>query len=157
MAALEKEIVPPENSLLAKFVLAASVSAAAQHLKALLSKVPNEVELTASFSAAFKSIIEANGEAAPTGDDEREARVVALLAEKQAKTFPLKGFDRKTLSGWAAPAPEKFETLHRFGRSAGRSLRKCAALRTCFARRSPCLPCMRPSIPSTARFAGPTH
>ncbi|RWB39720.1 MAG: hypothetical protein EOQ46_26120 [Mesorhizobium sp.] len=112
VAALEKEIAAPENPLLAKFTLAASVPAAAQHLKPFLLKVPSEVE--PSFSAAFKGLIEANGEAAPPGDDERKARVVALLAEKQAKTFPLKGFDRKALSAWTAPAPEKFERLHRF-------------------------------------------
>jgi hypothetical protein len=114
VAALEKEIAAPESPLLGKFALAASVPAAVHHLKPFLSKVPSEIELTASFSAAFKSLIEANGEAAPPGDDERTARVVALLAEKQAKTFPLKGFDRKALPAWAAPEPEKFESLHRF-------------------------------------------
>lgn len=113
VAALEKEIVLPENPLLGKFALAAAVPAAA-HLKPFLVKVPTDAELTASFSTAFKKLIEANGEAAPPGDEERKARVVALLAEKQAKTFPLKGFDRKALAAWTAPAPEKFESLHGF-------------------------------------------
>ena len=120
VAALEKEIVPPENPLLGKFASAAAIPAAAQHLKPFLLKVPAANELAASLSSAFKGLIEANGEAAPPGDDERKARVIALLMEKQAKTFPLKGFDRKAPPAWAAPAPEKFETLHRFVEERGK-------------------------------------
>lgn len=119
VAALETEIVLPENPLLGKFVLAAAVPVAA-HLKPFLLKVPTEAELTASFSAAFKAFIEANGEAALPGDDERKERVVALLAEKQAKTFALKGFDRKALAAGAAPAPKKFENLHHFVEERGK-------------------------------------
>ncbi|RVI34231.1 AAA family ATPase [Sinorhizobium meliloti] len=114
VAALEKEIVAPESPLLGKFASAASVRVAAQHLKPFLLKVPDTDELAASFSAAFEGLIEAGGEIAPPGGEERKARVVALLADKQAKTFPLKGFDRKALPAWAAPGPEKFESLHRF-------------------------------------------
>lgn len=120
VAALEKEIVLPESPLFGKFTLAAAVPAAAQHLKPFLLKVPGEAELAAAFSAAFKDLIEASGEAAPAGDAERKARVATLLAEKQAKTFAVKGFDRKPMRAWAAPAQEKIESLHRFVEERGK-------------------------------------
>lgn len=120
VAALEKEIAPPENPLLGMFASAVAVPAAEPHLKPFLVKVPTATEFTSAFSAAFKSVIEASGEAAPPGDDERKERVIALLAEKQAKTFALKGFDRKALPAWAVPAPEKFVSLHRFVEERGK-------------------------------------
>ncbi|MBZ9944498.1 AAA family ATPase [Mesorhizobium sp. BR1-1-13] len=120
VAALEKEIAPPENPLLAKFAAAVAVPAAAQHLKPFVVKVLAANELAASLSNALKAIIEASGETAPAGYGERKERVVALLAEKQAKTFPLKGFDRKPLAAWAAPAPERIASLHRFVEERGK-------------------------------------
>jgi hypothetical protein len=120
VAALEKEVVFPENPFLGRFTLAASVPAAAQHFKPFLSKVPGEAELAAAFSAALEGLVETSDEAAPAGDEERKALVVALLAEKQAKTFAVKGFDRKALSAWAAPAPEKIQSLHRFVEERGK-------------------------------------
>ncbi|MGN6285525.1 MAG: AAA family ATPase [Afipia sp.] len=120
VAALEKEIAPPENPLLAKFAAAVAVPAAAQHLKPFLVKVPAANELATALSKALKAIIEASGETAPPSDDERKERVAALLAEKQAKTFPLKGFDRKPLAALAAPAPETIASLHHFVEERGK-------------------------------------
>jgi hypothetical protein len=88
-----------------------AVPAAEEYLKPLLMKVPNSSEMGAAFSACFKSLIGANGETAPAGDDDRRARVEDLLAEKRAKTFPLKGFDRKALAYWSEPSENQHEKL----------------------------------------------
>jgi hypothetical protein len=106
VAALEQDVTTPAAPLLAKLEIAAAIWGAGKHLRPLLIKVPSGAELGAAFSACCKELIETQGEAAPANDKEKFARLESILAEKQSKTFALKGFDRKPLPTFSEPRDE---------------------------------------------------
>jgi RecF/RecN/SMC family protein len=110
-AALERDIVAPASPLIEKLELAASVPPIEKHLKPLFGKVPSATEMNAVFAASFKSLIVTNGETAPADADGCRARIEAILAEKRAKTFALKGFDRKALAQRSEPPENQHEKL----------------------------------------------
>jgi len=54
--------------------------------------------MAAALAACAKELVAAAGETPPADIDALYARLGVLLAEKRAKTFTLKGFDRKPLA-----------------------------------------------------------
>jgi hypothetical protein len=100
-AALEDDIAGTPSPLLDKLALAESIPLAGKRLKPLALK-----DLDSAFAAACKELIEAHGETAPGDSGQRIAKLESILAEKRAKTFALKGFDRKPPAAWSAPADE---------------------------------------------------
>src|SRR3546814_10427633 len=95
VAAIEKDIPAPAEPLAAKLETAAGIAGAGRFLKPLLAKVPAAAELSATLAACAKELVTAQGEAAPADPAALFARLAAILADKRAKTFALKGFDRK--------------------------------------------------------------
>jgi hypothetical protein len=92
--AKECEVIP--GPLIVK--LEAAIEVAGKRLGPLLAKVPDAAAIGAAFSAACKDLIESSGENAPKEFSARIEKTEALLTEKRAKTFAIKGFDRKPLS-----------------------------------------------------------
>jgi len=91
--------------------LDAAIEVAGRHLRRLLAKVPDAAAIDAAFAAACKDLIEAHGETAPADHPARVDKVEAILAEKRAKTFPVKGFDRKPLPSWSEASDQQHEKL----------------------------------------------
>lgn len=112
VAALEKDCEVVPGPLIAMFESAIEV--AGKHLRPLLAKVPEPAAIDAAFSAASKDLIERYGETAPAEYPARIEKVEAILAEKRAKTFPIKGFDRKNPPSWSDASGEQYEKLSRY-------------------------------------------
>jgi len=111
VADLEKSLTAPPVPLIEKLGKAAAVPAAAPHLKPILTKVPDTAVLEKAIADAIRALIEANGEAAPVDMAERIAKLETILADRRARTFPLKDFDRTTLPPWLPPADEQHAKL----------------------------------------------
>lgn len=114
VAAIEKDIAAPADPLVTKLELAAAIAGARRHIRPMLAKVPGAAALDAALAACCKELIEAQGEASPPDHKERFARLGSILADKRARTFALKGFDRKALPEWAAPADAQLGKLARY-------------------------------------------
>jgi hypothetical protein len=111
VAGLEAELRAPDDPLLTKLDAAAGVPAAASAFSPLKASVPTPAAVAQAFFKATSDLISAAGEAAPEGADERLARVEQILAEKRAKTFSVKGFDKQPLGTWTPPEASRFEAL----------------------------------------------
>lgn len=111
VAALESDINGAPSPLIDKLKLAAAVPLAAKHLRPLLNKVPSTADFDKAFTAASKDLFEAHGETAPIGLEERLRLLESILTEKRAKTFALKGFDRKSLADLSEPANDHYDKL----------------------------------------------
>lgn len=111
VAALEKENEVVPGPLIIKLEAATAIPAARKNLRPLLAKVPGASAIDFAFAAACRELIESFGETAPTDHATRLARVEEILAEKRARTFALKGFDRKALASWSEAPDEQHEKL----------------------------------------------
>ena len=109
VAALEKEFEVVPGRLIVK--LQAAIEVAGRHLRPLLAKVPDAAAIDAALAAACKNFIEDHGETAPEDHAARVDKVEAILAEKRAKTFAVKGFDRKALPSWSEASDLQHEKL----------------------------------------------
>jgi hypothetical protein len=105
-AALEQGIAGPPDPLVGKLIRAAAVPLAERYLNPLLASAPSLAAIDAAFAASCKELIEAHGESAPADHEQRIAKLESILAEKRAKTFALKEFDRKPAVVWTRPAEE---------------------------------------------------
>jgi hypothetical protein len=114
VAALGNEIAAPANPLIEKLELAGDIAGVGSSLKPVLAKVPKPAELAAALTACGKELVAAQGETPPSETDELFARLVALLADKRAKTFALKGFDRKALAPWSGASGAQHDALSRY-------------------------------------------
>lgn len=111
VAGLEADLKAPDDPLLTKLGAAVGVAAAAPALGPLRTNVPTPAAIAQAFVAATGALIAAAGEAVPASGDERLARVEQILAEKRAKTFPLKGFDKQPLGSWTPPEASRLDAL----------------------------------------------
>jgi len=91
--------------------LEAAIQVPGKHLRPLLGKVPDAAAIDAALAGACKGLIESSGENAPAEHPARIERVEAILAEKRAKTFALKDFDRKALPSRSEVADEQHQKL----------------------------------------------
>jgi hypothetical protein len=112
VAELKKESEVIQGPLIVK--LDAAIEVAGKHLRPLRAQVLATGAFDAAFAAACKDLIEAHGEIAPGDRAARVDKVEAILAEKRAKTFATKGFDRKPLLSWTEPSKQQHETLARY-------------------------------------------
>jgi hypothetical protein len=106
VAALEYQITGPPSPHLDKFALAKAVPLAGKHFMAV-----HPAKLDPAFGAACKELIDAHGEPCPAKTGERLGKLESILAEKRAKTFAQKGFDRKPAADWSAPAQAQYAKL----------------------------------------------
>jgi AAA domain len=111
VAALEAEVKVADDPLLAKLDAAVAIPAASSSLVPLKTKVPATAEMAQAFIAATGGLIAAASGTVPAGADERLAQVEEILAEKRAKTFPIKGFDKQPLGKWTTPDAARIEAL----------------------------------------------
>jgi len=111
VAALGNEIAAPADPLTEKLETAAGIASAGRLVKPFLAKVPAPAEIAAALAACAKELVAAAGETPPAESDALFARLGALLAEKRAKTFALKGFDRKPLAPWSGPTAAQHGAL----------------------------------------------
>lgn len=111
VAALDAIFHTADGPLLRKLDVAESIPRVGRFLKSLSVKVPTGAGIDAAVGSAMKELIESHGETAAASLDERTPQVEILLAEKRARTFPLKGFDRKPLPPWREPTEEQVGRL----------------------------------------------
>jgi hypothetical protein len=111
VASLEKDFTAPPLPLVDRLGKAAAVPGAAAHLKSILTSVPDKSDLETALAGAIKTLIEGNGEAAPEDLTGRIEKLETILADRRARTFPLKGFDCTTLPAWLPPAAEQHTKL----------------------------------------------
>jgi recombinational DNA repair ATPase RecF len=114
VAAVEKDIPAPADQRIEKLEIACGMEGAWRLLKPLLAKVPAAAELADALAACCKELIAAQGETPPGDHDALFARLGSLLTDKRAKTFELKGFDRKALPAWSRPADAQHDALARY-------------------------------------------
>src|SRR3546814_9939381 len=81
------------------------------YLRSFLAKVPAAEGWLEPLEAGGKGHVRAKGEAAPADPAALFARLAAILDDKRAKTFALKGFDRKALPAWSGPDDAQHGTL----------------------------------------------
>jgi hypothetical protein len=111
VAALGNEIAAPASPLIEKLETAAGIAGAGRLVKPLLAKVPTPTEIAAALAACAKELVAAAGETPPAEAAALFARLGALLTEKRAKTFALKGFDRKPLAPWSGESAAQQDAL----------------------------------------------
>jgi hypothetical protein len=111
VAGLEAELNGSADPLLKKLDAATGVPAAASALGPLRTGVPTLAAIAQAFAAAAGALIVGAGEAVPASAGERLARVEQILAEKRAKTFALKGFDKQPLGSWTPAEDGRFDAL----------------------------------------------
>ncbi len=111
VSALGNDIAPPANPLIEKLEATAGIADAGRLVKPLLAKVPTPAEMAAALFACANELVTAAGETPPADADALFARLGVLLAERRAKTFALKGFDRKPLAPWSRPTAAQQEAL----------------------------------------------
>lgn len=97
VAALGNEIATPADTLIEKLETAGGIAGAGRLVKPLLAKVPTPAEIATALAACAKELVAAAVETPPADADALFTRLGTLLTEKRAKTFALKGFDRKPL------------------------------------------------------------
>jgi len=111
VAALGNDLAAPANPLIGKLETAAGIEGAGRFVKPLLAMVPKLAQLAAALIACAKELVAAAGETPPGDVDALFARLGALLTEKHAKTFALKGFDRKALAPWTEATGAQHQAL----------------------------------------------
>lgn len=110
VAALDGIVETGDGPLLRKLDVAA-IPGGGRFLKPLGVKVPTGAEIDAALGSAMKELIESHGETPAASLDERTVQVEMILSEKRARTFPLKGFDRKPLQPWRRPTEDQIGRL----------------------------------------------
>lgn len=113
VAQLEPDVAPPTSPLIGKLQTVA-VSNLGKHLNPLLTKAPGLADIEAAVSASCKELIEAHGESVPADCAARLEKVETILSESRAKTFPLKGFDRKPAAPWSQPGTDQLKILSKY-------------------------------------------
>lgn len=111
VSALGNEIAAPSSPLIEKLEAAAGIAGAGRLVKPLLAKVPTPAEIAAALAGCAKELIAAAGETPPADADALFARLGVLLSERRAKTFALKGFDRKPLAPWSGATAAQQDAL----------------------------------------------
>jgi hypothetical protein len=69
------------------------------------------LHLTAALAACCKELVAAHSEISPVEPDALFACLASLLADKRAKTFALKGFDRRALASRSGPSDTQHDAL----------------------------------------------
>jgi hypothetical protein len=72
---------------------------------------PAKESLKKLIHSGAAALIESAGEPVPETREDRLAKVSEILTRRRSRTFPVHGFDRRTMGGWAEPEAEKWERL----------------------------------------------
>lgn len=106
IAALADELMPLNDPLLTKFDTCVGVPTMQPSFASMLHTIPYLETLTARIEDAARALIDAAGEELPETLDEQIVAVEKILSDRRGKTFPVRGFERKELSGWNPPTSE---------------------------------------------------
>lgn len=105
------DLKPPDDPLVTKFDACAELPALKPALSTLTKKIPDLATFTIRISDAAQALIETAGEDVPDSLEDRLAAIATILADRRSKTFPVRGFERKSLAGWNTPAAETWSRL----------------------------------------------
>lgn len=111
VAGLESELRAPADPALAKLDAAISIAEAVPALAPLRATVPSAARIGQACAAATAALITAAGETVPSGATDRVTKVEQILADKRAKAFPIKRFDKQPLGAWTPPGQDRFAAL----------------------------------------------
>ena len=111
VAALENEIKPQDDELLTKLSTASTVPDIAHFLTPLEAAVPSETVIQAAIQAAASALIKGANRPVPEDLDTQITTVQSILANRRAKAFPVQGFDKQPLGGWASPSEDQWSKI----------------------------------------------
>lgn len=111
IAALVSEVGPPDDPLLTKFDTCTAVPALRPSLDPIARAIPKLEGFTARVADAAEALITSAGETAPAPLEERLDLIGRILTDRRSKTFPIRGFERRVLAGWAPPPDQRFTIL----------------------------------------------
>lgn len=111
IASLASEFMPADAPLLAKFDTCAVVTSLSSSVGSLLTTLSNLAATTAKINDGAAALIVSAGEPVPPSSEDRLAAIEKILAERRAKTFPVKSFQRTELPGWSAPAATAWSSI----------------------------------------------
>ena len=111
IAGLGDELTPPDKPLVTKLVACAAVTALKPFLAGMLCTTPAAATLRGNLDNAARALIEAAGGIVPKTPAERLAEIEKILTDRRSKTFPVRGFERKELSGWNPPPTDTWACL----------------------------------------------
>jgi hypothetical protein len=111
VAALESALRTPDLPALTQLAAAAGIAEATPALAPLRTKAPAALEVAKACAAATAALIAANGETVPADAAARLTRVEEILADKRARTFPVKALEKQPPRTWAPPAQSQIDAL----------------------------------------------
>jgi AAA domain len=111
VATLEGGLKVFDDPLLGKLGVAAAIPAATSSLSIFAAGVPPNTATATALDAAVRAVIEAEGIKGPHTAAARMTALIELLADKQSRTFPVKGFDRKPPPARPAQDDRRFGLL----------------------------------------------
>lgn len=111
VAALDTSLKTPDLPILRQLAAAAGIPEAASALAPLSANVTTPAQIAQACASATAALIAAAGEAVPADPDARLARVEEMLADRRAKTFPVRAFDKQPMGIWAAPGQDLIDAL----------------------------------------------
>lgn len=108
---LANELLPQDDTVLAKFDNCASVALMRPMLAGISRSVPTLPSLANKLDDCARKLLESASADVPGTSAERLAAVGELLADLRSKTFPVRGFERKQLPGWIPPSSDAWQQL----------------------------------------------
>jgi hypothetical protein len=114
IARLAGDLTLPKTPLLTKFDNCAAVPTLKPALASMRQTIPDLAMLKARIDDAARALIEAGGEEVPETFDARLALIERILANRRSKTFPVRGFEFKDISGWDSPSGDAWTRLQNY-------------------------------------------
>lgn len=114
VADLAKGIKPADNPIWKKFIAAATIPEAQQHIEILKTTIQSKNDVAAILDNAVKAVLETAEVDIPLTVSERVLALKTLLADRRKKKFPVGRFNLKKLDGWASPDQADWENLNTY-------------------------------------------
>lgn len=111
IAGLDSELEEPVEDALAKFDLCAELSPLRAAFSGILQAIPDVNGITEKFDGCIRTLLEKAAAEIPAAANERRLALEKLLVDLRSKTFPVRGFDRRSITGWSGPAAQVWKQL----------------------------------------------
>jgi len=109
-----EDLAPPDDPLLVKFDTCTHIPAVKDTLEELARALPGLATFEGSLSEGASALIVSVGEEPLETLPERLTALERILADRRSKTFPVRGFERRELAGWNAPAEETWTRIETY-------------------------------------------
>jgi hypothetical protein len=114
VAGLESEITARESPLLTKFDRCSGIVELLPLTLALPNTAPGVQDLQRLAHDGAAALIQSAAVPVPEKTPDRLTKVTEILTETRSRAFPVRGFDRQPLGGWAVPGPDLWKRLESY-------------------------------------------